>query len=309
MIWIKKGLIYSVNNLNNWACSHCHKPTPLILDNTTIRIYFGVRDKNSHTRTTFIDVDRNNPLKIKYIHDKAVLDLGSIGAFDDSGANVSSIVRIGNMIYMYYIGWNPSTTVHTRNSIGLAVSIDNGLTFKRLYEGPILDRNKEEPFYTGAVDVKIINGFWKMWYTSGSRWEIINGKPEICYHIKYAESENGIDWNRLNRSSILPSTDYEAIARPSVIYEDAVYKMWYSKRYIDDFRFDKNKNYRAGYAESSDGVNWQRMDELAGIDISVDGWDSNAVAYLYTIKSNDTLIAFYNGNGFGKTGFGFAVYE
>lgn len=69
---------------------------------------------------------------------------------------------------MYYIGWNPSTTVPTRNSIGLAVSDDNGFSFERMYDGPILDRTKDEPYYTGAVDVLKENNVWKIWYTSGS---------------------------------------------------------------------------------------------------------------------------------------------
>ncbi|AKJ38885.1 hypothetical protein [Methanosarcina barkeri] len=95
MRWIKKGLIYTCEGKNGFDNSHCHKLTPLIVDNETLRIYFGVRDENNKTRTTFIDIDINNPSKIKYIHNKPVLDLEKIGAFDDSGANVSSLIRKG----------------------------------------------------------------------------------------------------------------------------------------------------------------------------------------------------------------------
>jgi len=35
----KKGLLYQVNNLSEWAFSHCHKPTPLLIDEKTIRVY------------------------------------------------------------------------------------------------------------------------------------------------------------------------------------------------------------------------------------------------------------------------------
>jgi hypothetical protein len=152
MKWIKKGLIYCPSGKHGFDFSHCHKPTPLIFGDI-VRVYFGVRDKNSKTRTTFIDLDRYDLNKIKYIHDRPVLDLGKMGAFDDSGANVCSTMINDNQIYMYFIGWNPSTTVHTRNSIGIAVSRDNGFSFERMYDGPILDRNKEEPYYTGAVFV------------------------------------------------------------------------------------------------------------------------------------------------------------
>lgn len=313
MNWIKKGLIYCPEGKNGFDVSHCHKPTPLLVDENTLRIYFGVRDANGKSRTTFVDVDPKDPRKVIYIHDKPVLDLGKIGAFDDSGVNVCSLVRKDDLIYMYFIGWNPSTTVHTRNSIGLAVSHNNGLTFTRLYDGAILDRSKDEPYYTGAVDVLFKNGLWQMWYTSGTEWKMINGKPEIYYHIKYATSENGIDWIRNNESCIIPSTPLEATARPSVIKDivdgKEIYRMWYSRRDLLDFRTDSKHDYRAGYAESHDGINWNRMDEITGIDVSPEGWDSLAIAYPYVIRIDGKLIMLYNGNGFGKTGFGYAVEE
>jgi len=309
MSWVKKGLIYNCEGKNGFDMTHCHKPTPLIVDDKTLRIYFGVRDETNKTRTTFIDVDINNLSKIKYVHNKPVLDLGKIGAFDDSGANVSSVIRSGNEVYMYYIGWNPSTTVHTRNSIGLAVSKDNGFTFERLYDGPILDRNKEEPYYTGAVDVIKEGDLWKMWYTSGSEWKIINGKPEIWYHIKYAYSYNAIDWHRNNVCCIPPNNEFEATARPCVIKHGETYKMWYSRRDIRNFRFDKIHNYRAGYAESNDGINWERFDEKVGIDTSNEGWDSDAIAYPYVLRIGRRHIMLYNGNGFGKSGFGYAEHH
>ncbi|MBS4174152.1 hypothetical protein [Bacillus sp. FJAT-49736] len=309
MQWIKKGLLFNVENISDWANSHCHKPTPLILDDNTLRVYFGVRDRNSKTRTTFVDIDIQNidDFKVKYFHDKPVIDLGKIGAFDDSGANVCSILRVNNSIYMYYIGWNPSTTVHTRNAIGVVVSDDNGMTFRRLYDGPILDRNKEEPYYTGAVDVIKQGDLWKMYYTSGSEWKMINGKPEIKYHIKYATSHNGIDWTRNNIDCILPNYDMEAVARPSVIYDQGIYKMWFSKRNINGFRLNSEKNYRGGYAESDDGKRWIRKDELFGLHLSENGWDSEAIAYPYVFKIKNRFVMLYNGNGFGKSGFGYAV--
>jgi len=313
MNWIKKGLIYCPSGQNGFDVSHCHKPTPLILDEHTVRVYFGVRDSSVKSRTTFVDLDIDNLSKVVYVHDKPTLDLGKIGTFDDSGNNVCSVVRVGDLIYMYFIGWNPSTTVHTRNSIGMAISRDNGLNFDRPYDGSILDRTKDEPYYTGAVDVMKDGDQWKMWYTSGSEWKILNGKPEIYYHIKYATSENGIDWTRDNISCIKPMTDLEATARPSVLKEivdgKAIYRMWYSRRDLLDFRIDKKHDYRAGYAESIDGINWNRLDNQVGIDVSSEGWDSNAIAYPYVLRIKDQLVMFYNGNGFGKTGFGYAVLD
>ena len=62
-----------------------------------------------------------------------------------------------------------------------------------------------------------------------------------------------------------------------------------------------------GYAESNDGIVWVRKDDLAGIEHSANGWDSDMIAYPYIHQSKQNKYIFYNGNGFGKTGFGFAV--
>ena len=76
--------------------------------------------------------------------------------------------------------------------------------------------------------------------------------------------------------------------------------MWYAVR--GDF-------YKIGYAESLNGKDWVRKDDKAGIDISSEGWDSEMISYPYVFKNDNNLIMLYNGNGFGKTGFGYAVWE
>jgi hypothetical protein len=309
MNWIKQGLIYCSTGKHGFDATHCHKPTPLILDDKTVRVYFGARDVNNKTRTTFVDLDIDNLKNIKYIHDKPVVDLGKLGAFDDSGANVSSVIRNGNMVYLYYIGVNTSTTVHMRNAIGLAISHDNGFTFERAYEGAIIDRSKDEPYYIGAVDVIKYLDKWYVYYTCGSEWKIINGKPEIFYHVKFGESLDGINWLRNNILAIPPVNEFEATARPCVLYEDGIFKMWYSKRSLYNFRNDVNSSYRAGYAESIDGMIWNRKDEELSLEVSNEGWDSEMIAYPYVIKIKDKYIMFYNGNSFGKTGFGYAILD
>ena len=309
---VNRKFLFNVSNKYGWDNSHCHKPTPLIIDSETIRVYFGTRDDKNRTRTTFVDLDASDVynLKVTYEHDKPVLNLGKIGTFDDSGVNVCSILKKDIYIYMYYIGWNPSTTVHTRNSIGLVFSEDQGKTFYRCWDGPILDRNRIEPYYTGAVDVFLDeDDKWHMWYTSGTEWKIIHNKPEVYYHIKYAYSEDGIDWKRPNISCI-PSTDmYEATARPSFFRLGSRYAMIYSRRSLVDFRCDASQAYRAGFALSRDKMKWERLDSKIDFDISDAGWDSNSIAYPYVLSFKDKLLCFYNGNGFGKTGFGYCILE
>ena len=80
--------------------------------------------------------------------------------------------------------------------------------------------------------------------------------------------------------------------------------MWFAYRKYYEFRQNRESAYRIGYAVSADGVNWNRRDSDAGIEPSQSGWDSEMIAYPYVISHERRLYMFYNGNGFGRTGFG-----
>jgi hypothetical protein len=78
------------------------------------------------------------------------------------------------------------------------------------------------------------------------------------------------------------------------------YRMWYSYR---------GDAYRIGYAESVDGLEWERRDAGAGIDVSADGWDSQMIEYPCVFEHGGDSLMLYNGNGYGATGIGLAVLE
>ena len=82
--------------------------------------------------------------------------------------------------------------------------------------------------------------------------------------------------------------------------------MWYSYRAQQNYRTLAIASYRIGYAESSDGLSWKRMDDRAFFEPSDSGWDSFMVAYPEVFEFNGKLIMLYNGNGFGESGFGYA---
>jgi hypothetical protein len=303
----KQGLIFQVEGKHPWGQTHAQIPSPDVLLNDRIRIYYSTRDKLNRSLTSFIEVDANNPKEVLYVHDKPILDFGKLGCFDDCGVMPSSVVTHEGKKYLYYCGWNTSTTVRYRNCIGLAISEDGGVTFRRAFEGPILDRNKDEPHLVVTPHVIIEDGVWRMWYCGGTEWKVINGVTEPQYLIKYAESKDGINWERDNRVLIPYKHELEAIGRPVVVHENGLYKMWYSYRNIDNYRTNRDNSYHIGYAESVDNISWERKDELAGIELSAEGWDSEMVAYPYIVDYLDRRYMFYNGNGFGRAGFGYAL--
>jgi len=160
MRWIKKGLIFRADNNFDWMVSHASIPIADRVNNKVLRIYFGTRDEQGRSLPAYIEVEADNPQNILYLHDKPLLSLGKIGTFDDNGIMPSWIVDHKGRKYLYYIGWNPQVTVSYRLSIGLAISEDGGETYRKYSEGPICDRDMEEPYFNTAPCVMLDNGMW-----------------------------------------------------------------------------------------------------------------------------------------------------
>ena len=306
MKWIKKGLIIGRDIGVNWSKGRAICPIPELISDNKLRIYFSTLDKQGRSTPIFIETNPETPEKIDFISDEPVLDLGRLGTFDDNGILVSSIVTLENRQYLYYIGWNPKKTVSYSLAIGLAIS-ENVSKFKKISEGPILDRSIDETIFNTAPCVIYKNGFWQMWYVSCHSWRIVNDWPEPFYNVKYAVSNDGINWKRTGIVSINNDEFSEAVGKPHVYIENGIYKMIYSYRNSMNYRVDKEKSYRLGYAESFDGICWKRLDEHVGIKFSDEGWDSIMMEYAssYVFKGKRYLL--YNGNGFGETGFGYAI--
>ncbi|RMA57969.1 hypothetical protein [Ulvibacter antarcticus] len=307
-MWEKKGLIYAVEGNYEWNKSHAQVPVVDVLSDR-LRIYYATRNSEGKSNISFIEVEKENPQKIIFENNKPLFSFGNLGAFDDSGMMPSSIINVGSKKYLYYIGWTTRQSVPYQNAVGLAVSEDDGATFHRISEGPIISINHIEPYFSGTSYVMFEAGLFKIWYLSCIKWELFEGKPEPIYNIKYAESLDGIKWNQTGKIAIPLLEDEGGLVSASVIKEGQVYKMWFGRRKKSDFRTNTENTYRIGYAESKNGVHWERKDKEAGIDVTKDNWDSEMISYPYVFKNGTTLYMFYNGNGFGKTGFGYAIWK
>ena len=61
---------------------------------------------------------------------------------------------------------------------------------------------------------------------------------------------------------------------------------------------------------SQDGIDWQRNNEYnQGPEVSLEGWDSDMVAYPHVFKMEKTKYMLYCGNGWSKEGFGIARFD
>lgn len=272
-------------------------PTPLRLEKSLVRVYFsGRNDKNqSHIGWALIDL---NGLRVVDYSSEPVLKPGPLGCFDDNGVTPSCVLQDNGETLLYYIGWNPGSTVRMHLFGGLAISRDQGQTFERWSNAPILERTRVNPYLNTAPFVLKDGNVWRMYYVGGTGW-LHRDLPR--YNIQIAESSDGRNWTREGETAIPFGNENEnALARPFVLKEDRVYKMWFAH---------KGVAYRMGYAESMDGVHWKRDDSFGGLDVNAGEFDSEMIEYFAVVPYEGRKIMFYNGNDYGRNGFGVAIED
>jgi hypothetical protein len=298
MKWRKLGQLYSAPGAGEWAATHGQVPFAHKVDDV-VHVFFTPKDRShrSHIALMILDLDQLESRRVQSI---PVMVPGRSGTFDDDGVMVGSIVDTPDGPRAYYQGWNPGGTVSFRTAVGLASIRVAGeqVVFERAFDGPILDRAPEEPFFLGTPFVRCDEDGWRMWYTSGTGWDE-DGEPS--YGIRHARSADGLRWVRDRDLCLGPEPEGDRmLTRPSVIKDGSLFRMWYSVR-------RKHAPYRIGYAESNDGSSWTRRDDLAAMGPSDRGWDSEMVCYPHVFDSGDTRYMLYCGNAFGRLGFGLAV--
>jgi hypothetical protein len=300
MKWVKRGLILKPPTHLPWAKSHAALPMVGATNGTRVQVYFSARDERSRAQIGRASIDLDNPAAEPEFEPEPLIRLGPRGAYDDSGVTGGCLVEEAGRQYLYFSGWSLAVGVPFLFFIGCAVSTDQGATFEKVSAAPVLGRNRFDPFLTASPSVLVEGGVWRMWYVSSTGWSA-GSETEPNYNIRYAESRDGIEWRPTGRTCIDYSYAGEhAIARPHVMKDGAVYRMWYSHR---------GDSYRIGYAESADGLQWTRKDAEAGITVSADGWDSEMVAYPWVGEIGGRTRMLYNGNSFGRTGIGEALLD
>jgi hypothetical protein len=299
MRWRKDGLVIQSPPPVSWAESHAMVPFVEPVDDE-LRLYFSGRDAAGRSVTGYADGDPRHPTSLRFA-EQPILEPGPLGSFDDSGAMGSSLVAHAGRKYLYYIGWTRGVSVPFYTFIGCATSDDGGQTFRRASDAPVVERGPHDPYLTTSPWVLVEDGLWRMWYASGTRWEPTADGPRHFYNVRYAESDDGVRWRRDGHVCLDYGAEGEyAIARPCVVKIGGRYRMWYSYR---------GDAYRIGYAESADGLEWERRDDEAGIDVSAEGWDAEMIEYPFVFEHGGDWLMLFNGNGYGATGIGLAVLE
>lgn len=191
-----------------------------------------------------------------------VLSKGS--GFDSFSVAFTSVVKVDNLYYMYYRGYDGSET-----RIGLATSQD-GITWTKYSSNPL--------FLGTQPNVVFANNQWNMWY-------VIEGK------IYYVTSADGKAWNQPNSNVVgVPSGRINAYA-PSTAYTGGLFHMWFSSANSTTPSLSVSRLF---YATSNDGKSWNVYadDPLPGaVNIGYSAVVTGSTSYLWFNKGKGIYVA------------------
>ncbi|MDK9724229.1 MAG: hypothetical protein OEL88_05015 [Sterolibacteriaceae bacterium MAG5] len=318
MKWRKLGQVFDPAHhaLPEGCTRFAQGPQALVFDDF-VRIYFSTRriEERSGLPTShvaFVDLGRDLRTVLR-VSDRSVIPLGETGCFDEHGIFPMNVLRHEGRIYGYTCGWSRRVSVSVDTAIGLAFSDDDGLSFHKVGAGPVLAASLHEPFLIADPCVQRHGGRFHMWYIFGTAWRPHgpDGTPERVYKIGHAVSQDGVHWERESGKAIVADRlgADECQAMPTVVRLEDGYHMLFCYRQATDFRTDRDRSYRIGHAFSGDLVHWVRADEASDIVVSEQGWDAEMICYPHVFQWHGDVFLLYNGNAFGRHGFGAAILE
>ncbi len=317
MKWRKLGKIFDPTKfkLANECVQFAQAPQVAVFDDF-VRIYFSTRaiDKSGKylSHIAFVDMKKNFS-DIITVSTHTVIELGKLGCFDEHGIFPMNVVRHGDLMYGYTSGVNRRISVPADGAIGLAISRDNGFTFQRVGDGPVVGASLHVPCLAVDPFVKIYQNTFHMWYVFGIGWRqrTPDTAPDRIYKIGHAVSSDGVSWVKEDARQIIQDRlgSDECQALPTVIEINGRSHMLFCYRQSSDFRKNRDRSYRIGHAYSDDLIHWTRDDESLSIDVTEDSWDSDMLCYPHVFECEGKVYMLYNGNEFGRYGFGLAVLD
>jgi len=300
--WKKLGKLFvpKASGQHPKLISHAANPLPVHMAEDVYRIFFSGRDDQNRSSVGAVDIDIVQR-EIITVHHSPFFEHGSLGSFYSDGVSIGNCYETNGIQYMLFMGWQNPPEGHWRGDIG-RLMVTPELSLQLADEEPLMGIDSTDPISLSYpwVQAKPSGGF-DMWYGSTLNWDAGNG--EMLHVIQHASSNDGNDWNRTGLALPYELGFAQAFSRPTIlINEGGNYEMWFS------YRSGSGQKYRIGYAKSMNGLRWELDLTGAGIDVSPSGWDSEMICYPYVFKHKGERYLLYNGNSYGATGFGLAVW-
>lgn len=301
--WTTHGLLHMPNPAWWWSQSHAQCPVP---DSQAIspglyRIYYSTRDSAGKSRIGSCLLN-TQLMQIVQSQSEPELDLGTLGSFDDAGVMPAAVIVHNNKKYLFYIGWMERKSVPYQNAIGLA-EIDEAGRLSRVFEGPVLSAWADEAYFTGTINIFAKDNRYLGYYLCCTEWFLSNGKPEPRYDIRVASTSDLIHWKRTGKSALALTSGTEGgYASASVIQLNDRYLMFYCKRNAENYRMTPENSYKIYAAVSADAETWVKIPDFQYSETTE--FDNSMQCYPQLLRIDNRVYMFYNGNDFGKKGFG-----
>jgi hypothetical protein len=299
--WIKLGLLYcpAGSNRHPKLLTHVSNPLPVLIEGDVYRIFYSGRDSDSRSSVGAVDIDIIKQ-EIVQEHRHPFFEHGPQGSFYADGVSIGNCYEVSGVKYMLFMGWQTPNGQQWRGDIGRLI-VKPDLTLELDSEVPFIGTDAVDPVSLSYPWVrKNEMGGYNMWYGSTRTWDAGNG--EMLHVINHAVSADGQNWSREGLAIPYEIGNAQAFSRPTVAdMNGAGLEMWFS------YRSGSGEKYRIGYSLSRDGKQWELALEDAGINVSPNGWDSEMIEYPFVFDHKGKRYMLYNGNGYGKTGFGLAI--
>jgi hypothetical protein len=300
--WRKLGRLFNPDSdlRHPKLATHAANPLPILINDNTYRVYFSGRDHENRSSVGAVDIDIFKQ-EIVQNHYEPFFIHGAEKSFYSEGISIGCTCFVGDKTLMYFMGWKNCDGQHWFGELG-AFEVESDLSLTLLQEDPILALSAKDPISLSYPWVcRMADGSFRMWYGSTISWDAGNG--EMLHVIKSATSINGINWLSLDEAIPHKIGQAQAFSRPTVlINEDESYDMWFS------YRSGNGEAYRIGRATSNNAMHWNLNLKNSGINVSQSGWDSEMIEYPFVFKHKSETFMLYNGNGYGKSGFGLAIW-
>ncbi len=299
--WQKLGLLYAASgdSRHSKLLSHAANPLPILMEGDVYRVFFSGRDANNRSSVGAVDVDIVRREVIRD-HHQPFFQHGPEGSFYADGVSIGNCYEVAGVRYILFMGWQSPEDGHWRGDVGRLV-LKPDLTLELENNAPFMTSDSVDPISLSYPWVQPDGvGGYSMWYGSTKTWDAGNG--EMLHVINHASSADGHAWRRDGLAVPYELGHAQAFSRPSVVRNaEGHFEMWFS------YRSGSGEKYRIGYAVSRSGRNWKLELEAAGIDVSEEGWDSEMLEYPFVFEHKGLRYMMYNGNDYGKSGFGLAV--
>lgn len=303
MSWRKLGRLFnpSAHPRGPKLITHAANPVPVWLSGNIYQIFFSGRDSDNRSSIGSVKIDIISR-EILQITSDPVFKHGQPGTFYADGVSLGNPYEVNGVRYILFMGWQNPLDSHWRGDIGrLRWHEDGSLSLDS--PEPVLGVDATDPIslsYPWVLPMGKIG--YRMWYGSTLAWDSGNG--EMLHVINQATSRDGNSWQRNGLAIPYTLGVAQAFSRPAVVTSSrGGLEMWFS------YRSGKGTTYRIGYASCEDNENWKCRLQESGIDVSNEGWDSEMICYPYVFDHEEKRFMLYNGNNFGKTGFGLAIKE